>query len=67
MSKHLQEYKKALQNAKVYNSEVLMHTIDKDKLSKAYAKYKDCINEFCDITQSDLDSLIKYEHWLLGE
>lgn len=67
MSNQLKEYKKALQNLKLNNLKDLVHTIDKDKLSKSYKDYQKCVNCFCDIDQGDVDSLIKYEKWLLGE
>lgn len=67
MKKQIKEYNKALKNAKVHNLKDLVHTIDKEKLSRAYKQYQKSINQICDITECDFDSLIKYEKWLLGE
>ena len=67
MSKLMQEYKKALQNAKVHNSQVLVHTIDIDKVAKAYRDYQNYFNDFCDIDKQDIESLSKYEKWLTGD
>ena len=67
MKQRLDEYNKALKNVKIHNLEFFEHTINKEELLKAYKQYKKSINDICDIDKSDVDALIKYENWLLGD
>ena len=67
MSKDLENYNKELKMLNFNKFDFSKHKIDKNQVAKSYQDYAKIVNDLTEKTDADLDDLIRYENWLLGE
>lgn len=67
MLKKLDKYKKSLNLLKINKFDNYKHRIDKNQIIQSYKNFSDIINNEFEQNEHDLEDLIRYENWLLGE